>query len=82
MKIRTVSTVALVLLSAGLLAACQEQPQVINGASRTPDSVPWKLGEGANKAYLAEGWAASGDKTAWLDHLQERTQGQNEYSRR
>ena len=74
--------IALVLLATGLLAACQERPQVMTGDSRTPDSKPWQLSQGANAAYLADGWKAAGDKAAWLEHLQQRTQAQNDYSRR
>lgn len=79
---RVARLVGLGLAAAGLLAACQEKPQIMTGASRTPDSMPWQLANGANDAFRADGWKAAGDKSAWLKHLQERAQGQNDYSRR
>lgn len=74
MKMR--NTALLLCAAAIALVACGEKT---SGAGKKAD-VPAFQGSTAASAYVANGWKA-GDQTAWEQHLRNRTQGQNEYSR-
>jgi hypothetical protein len=65
-------------LTLGGLVACGEKAQVSEaGASRKLDA---KASAGGQAAYMAPGWKA-GDETDWQRQINQRAQGQNEYSR-
>jgi len=64
------------VLAAGL-AACGEKPQTAQPAAKKSDGKAW---DGAQNAYVAEGWKA-GDQASWETQMRLRAQGQNEYSR-
>ena len=64
------------MLAAGL-AACGEKAQTAQAAKKKSDGKAW---DGAQNAYVAEGWKA-GDKASWEAQLRQRAQTQNEYNR-
>jgi len=66
---------AVLLAAALLLVACTEKPQT--AGTRKTDDKAWA---GAADPYVAPGWKP-GDETSWNEHVKQRAQGQNEYSR-
>ncbi len=81
MKLRIAATgAALALLTLGL-AACSEQPQLLEGQHMgqtvTRDRNAW---EGDALTYQTSAFQR-GDRKAWESALEQRVQGQNEYIR-
>lgn len=68
---------AILMLAALALAACTEKPQELAGAKVKGSGPAW---QGPASAYTDAGWKA-GDKQSWEQHMQARTQGQNEFVR-
>jgi hypothetical protein len=64
------------MLAAGL-AACGEKAQTAKPAMNKSDGKAW---DGAQNAFVAEGWKA-GDKASWEAQMRQRAQSQNEYNR-
>ncbi len=64
------------MLAAGL-SACGEKAQTVQPAMKKSDGKSW---DGAQNAYVAEGWKA-GDKASWETQMHQRAQSQNEYNR-
>ena len=58
-------------------AARGEKAQTVQPAMKKSDGKAW---DGAQNAYVAEGWKA-GDKASWETQLRQRAQSQNEYNR-
>jgi len=68
---------AVLMLSALVLAGCGERSQQMAG-QQIGGSVPsW---QGPATAFTAPGWKA-GDQGSWIQHMQTRAQGQNEFVR-
>ena len=70
----------LIAALAGIAAsplACGEKPQTTHPAMKKSDGKAW---EGAQNAYVAEGWKA-GDQASWETQMRQRAQSQNEYNR-
>jgi opacity protein-like surface antigen len=64
------------MLAAGLVA-CGEKAQTAQPAMKKSDGKAW---EGAQNAYVAEGWKPN-DKAGWENQMRQRAQSQNEYNR-
>ena len=75
-------TFAVAFAMTGLLAACGEKPQVMDGAARTKSDQPaWAVSNAADPAFAATGWKSTGDKAAWEQQIRQRGQAQNDYAR-
>ena len=68
---------AWLMLAALALAGCSERPQQMAG-QQIGGSVPsW---QGPQTAFTAPGWKV-GDRDSWMQQMQRRAQGQNEFVR-
>ncbi len=64
-------------ISAALLTACSEPPEIAAKAAKRPDVAPYM---GANNGFVTKGWTP-GNQASWTESIDKRNQGQNEYSR-
>ena len=64
-------------ISATLLTACSEPPEIAAKAAKRPDVAPYM---GANNGFVTKGWTP-GNQASWTESIDKRNQGQNEYSR-
>jgi hypothetical protein len=72
-----IRTFALCVLSALALAGCGDRPSERAGTTITGSAPSW---QGPATAFTAPGWKV-GDQGSWNQHMQTRTQGQNEFAR-
>lgn len=74
---RTLKTLGICLVSAAILLACSEPPEIAAKASKRPDVAPYM---GANDGFMTKGWTP-GNQASWIEAINKRNQNQNEYSR-
>lgn len=72
-----IKRILIVAVLATGLAGCGEKAQTAQPAAKKSDGKAW---DGAQNAYVAEGWKA-GDQASWETQMRLRAQNQNEYSR-
>jgi hypothetical protein len=72
-----IKRILIVAVLATGLSACGEKAQTAQPAAKKSDGKAW---DGAQNAYVAEGWKA-GDQASWETQMRLRAQNQNEYSR-
>jgi hypothetical protein len=68
---------ALCVLSAWALAGCGDRSQESAGGTIIGSAPSW---QGPATGFTAPGWKV-GDQGSWNQHMQTRTQGQNEFAR-
>ena len=60
-----------------ILTACSEPPEIAAKVAKRPDVAPYM---GANNGFMTKGWTP-GNQVSWTEAINQRNQGQNEYSR-
>jgi hypothetical protein len=70
-------TLGLCFAAATILTACSEPPEIAAKAAKRPDVAPYM---GANNGFMTKGWTP-GNQVSWTEAINQRNQGQNEYSR-
>ncbi len=59
------------------LMACSEPPEIAAKVAIRPDVAPYM---GADNGFMTKNWTP-GNQASWIESIDKRTQGQNEYSR-